>query len=351
MMIQIRILFFAISILFLGSCAIQHNAPITAHPNRSVPPNTTIAFVDQNGTFYPNDWSRIYGKPPKNGRKNAYSLSKLAEEKSLEKELIEFEKMYLNDLKKRLANKKRVFILIHGFNASAKNVTSDYELIQNKLNLNHKDEVIQFYWNGLYTKNPFSGMKTWFNASDYSQYAGKFGLRKILNTLNNKDIYLISHSRGASVVLSALSFAAIDSVKMEELIAYHHIDTNRNDHLLLNNKNRITAIALAPAVGKSDFEIHDEQRDTLIPVAFTTQLKVMHITTNENDIMLKKVIGLLSNKLNPTDLGYKKDTFNELSKSYKFLKMTDFTGQKSHDFTDYIKNPKFNEILKKYNLE
>src|SRR5690606_4737358 len=343
--------FFCYCLLFLvcTSCGIQHNAPSSANPNRQIPPRTTIAFVDQYGSFYPNDWTNVYGMPPRNGRKNAYSLSKLAEEKSLSKDLEKFEKEYLRLLRNHLQSKKRVFILIHGFNAKAKEVTRNYERIQKKINLTNTDEVIQFYWDGLYTKNPFSSLKTWFTASDYSQYVGKFALRKILNTMSNKEVYLISHSRGASVIMSALSSALIDSTKMSDIAENHYVDTaSLQNDLIRNQKNKIYAIALAPAIGKADFEIkHD---DSIYNVLFTPQLKSFHISTNKTDLMLKKVVGWLSNKLNPTDLGYKSDSYEELSKSYKFLNRTDFSGLRSHHFIHYINDRNFNTILKKYKI-
>ena len=349
-LIFMRLFLFQVLFCFMFvSCAIQHNAPSYSNPNRQIPPQTTIAFVDQYGTFYPNDWSKVYGEPPRNGKKNAYSLSKLADEKSLTSDLEKFEDQYLKSLQKHLQNRKRVFVLIHGFNAKAKSVTKNYERIQSKLNITDSDEIIQLYWDGLYTKNPLSSLKTWFSASDYSQFAGKFALRKMLNIMSNKDVYLISHSRGASVVLSALSSAPIDSTKMEDVIANHGIDTlSLKNDLILNKKNRIYAIALGPAIGKSDFEIKKD--DSTYNVVFTSQLKSFHVTTNSTDIMLKKVIGWLSNKLNSTDLGYKGDSYEDLKKTYKFLDKTDFSGQKSHDFEEYIKNPKFNDILKKYKL-
>lgn len=345
-----RLISIVLCVFILGSCGIRHNIPNSSNPNKSLPPHTSIAFVDQNGSFYPNDWNKVYGNPPKNGRKNAYSLRKIAEEKSLINNLDAFEESYLKRMSQHLKDKNRVFVLIHGFNARARNVTSDYEKIQQKLNLGKNDEVIQFYWDGLYTKNPFSGMKTWFNAADYSQFAGKFALRKLLNTMSNKHIYLISHSRGAAVVLSALSYDNLDSTKIADVAEHHFVDTLKSNNLILNRKNTIYAIALGPAVGKSDFEIKHEGSDVVENIGFTPQLRAFHITTNENDLMLKKVVGILANKLNPTDLGYKADSYLELSKKYKFLKRTDFSGQKSHDFTDYIRNRHFNEILKLYKL-
>lgn len=338
-----------IAVLTSG-CAVQHNTPTTANPNTQIPPQTTIVFVDQNGSFYPKDWSKTYGEPPKNAKKNAYSLSKIASDRGKLSELENFEKQFLTKLQKNLKGDKRVFIFIHGYNSKYKDVIKDYKLIYNKLNLQKTDEVIQFFWDGLYSGNPLMKIKTWFTAVDNSQYAGKFGLRKILNVMSNKDIYLISHSRGASVMFSALSSAPIDTTKMSELAELHHLDTLQKEYVLRNRNNRIRAIALAPAIGKADFEIKKEDSDELEMVKFTPQLKTLHITTNKNDVMLRKFIGILSNKLNPTDLGYKGNSFEELSKQYSFLKRTDFSGQKSHDFTRYITNPKFNTITKTYKI-
>ena len=45
-----------------------------------------------------------------------------------------------------------------------------------------------------------------------------------------------------------------------------------------------------------------------------------------------------------------KDLFDELSKNYTFLEETDFSGQKTHEFRDYITNPKFVSILKEFKL-
>lgn len=337
--------------IFLSSCAIQHNFPHSTSPNKTVPPQTTIAFVDQNGSFYPDGWRKIYGKPPANGRKNAFSLSKIAAEKGIENNLHDFENSYLTKLGKHLNTKKRVIILVHGYNAEEQEITEDYERIQHKLDLNSSDEVVQFYWDGLYTRNLFSGMKIWFDASDYSQYAGKFGLRKILNTLSKKDVYIISHSRGASVVLSAISSAALDSVKMADVVAHHYIDSAKSNNILYNRNNKITFIALAPAIGKANFETKAIEKFSAGRIVFTPQLKVMHITTNGNDLMLKKVMGALSDKLVPTDLGFKPDYFGELSRAYPFMKRSDFSGQKSHEFTRYIQNPKFDQLLEIYKLK
>ncbi len=67
--------------------------------------------------------------------------------------------------------------------------------------------------------------------------------------------------------------------------------------------------------------------------------------------MLKKFFGFLSNKLNPTDLGYKADSFNALKKNYTIFSMTDFTGMSSHAFSSYIRNPKFKQMLRAESIQ
>ena len=104
---------------------------------------------------------------------------------------------------------------------------------------------------------------------------------------------------------------------------------------------------LAPAVGVVDFK--DEKGNYK---SYSDQLKSIHSTINGTDFVLGKgKTGLLSKILTPTDFGYSPKTFSELNQQYLFLEKTDFTGQKSHDFKDYIINPKFIEILKKFKLK
>lgn len=340
-------LYFSISII-ITSCAALHNTPKSANPNVVEKPNVLYSFVDQNGNFYPNNWRKTYGTPPPNAKKNEYSLMKIATEKGIEKELSQSENMFLKSVSTQVQSKKRVFIFVHGFNSTAKKSTENYELARSIMNINPStDGVIQFYWDGLTAQNMLGGAKIWFDATNYSQMAGEFGLRRILNAISNKDVYIISHSRGASVVLSALSSPHFNESIKTQTFENHNVDID-DAKILRENKNKITCIMLAPAVGVDDFK--SKYDDVTNFRDFSHQLKKIHITVNNTDPLLKKFIGFLSKTLKPTDLGYKEDAYNQLCDYYTCFVKTDFTGQKSHDFNDYIKNPKFKDILKEYGL-
>ena len=347
-----HIITYVFTAFILASCAAKHNVPLNQNPNKVSKPNQGFSFVDQNGNFYPQDWESKYGRPPKNTKRTSYSLMKNATEKNDVENLKEAEKKYLNQLQDLLKNKSRLFILIHGFNTSENRANESYSLIQKKLKLDtSKDAVIQFYWDGLIAENLLGGVKIWFDATNYSQMAGEFGLRRILNAVKNKDIFLISHSRGASVVLTSLTTVELADSVIEETKEVHNVDVYEDSKNLLENKNKIYAIMLAPAIGITDFQITNPNTKEITYRYFSPQLKVMHITNNESDKMLGKIVGFLSKSLKPTDLGYKSDTFVELQKQYKIIKMTDFTGMKSHKFNNYILNDKFTEILQSYGLK
>lgn len=336
--------------IFLTACAAHHNVPDSQVPNNFIKPNTISAFVDQNGNFYPNQWKTTYGDPPKSAKRDAYSLMKIATEKGIEKQLTTFESRHLNQVGNKLLNKERVFIFVHGINSDYMSSLKNYNYAKNMINVsNTNDQVINFYWDGLVAESLFGGAKVWVQATTFSQTAGEFGLRRVLNTMHKKQVFIISHSRGASVVLSALSTPTYKKSLVERTYKKHNVDIDRLNELKENN-NEIICIMLAPAVGLEDFKSKTEMDSIETFNTFTPQLKRMHITTNETDRTLAKFFGFLSKKLKPTDLGYKADAYNELINYYPFLEKTDFTGMESHEFRRYLRNPKFKDVLKEYKL-
>lgn len=347
-----RYFFYIIIVISLfTSCGLIHNLPDSASPNTGVDPNLWYSFVDQNGNFYPDNWKKNYGIPSNKAARDPYSLMKIATDRGDREQLLAFERSNMLRLSKRIAPKKRVFILVHGFNADEESVVKQYKYIANHIVTNPKtDEIIRFYWDGLRSTSPFRSAKNWFSAASFSQMAGEFGLRRILNNMANKDVYIISHSRGASVVMSAISNPEFNSSFSAQAKDIHNVDIERAKPLL-ENKNRITCIMLAPAIGLSEFQYTDTLSGTKKFVELSQQVKKIHITINGTDKMLKKFFGFLSNKLNPTDLGYKADSFNALKKNYTIFSMTDFTGMSSHAFSSYIRNPKFKQMLRAESIQ
>lgn len=336
-----------LTFLLLASCAATHNTPKSANPNVKENPNIWYSFVDQNGNFYPNQWREKFGNPPLNAKKNEYSLLKIATANGIETDLNASENTFLKTIGTNVKTKKRVIIFVHGFNSTATKSTQNYELARKYMNINPKtDEIIQFYWDGLTSQSLLGGAKIWFDATNYSQMAGEFGLRRILNVIKDKDVFILSHSRGASVVVSALNASAISDDRRQEVLTEHSVNFDTSKQLLENN-NKITCIMLAPAIGINDFYKADTENDFC---DLSKQVEKIHITINNTDPLLKKFVGFLSKTLKPTDLGYKEDAYNQLCNHYILFEKTDFTGQKFHDFDSYIKNPKFKAILKEYKL-
>ena len=168
---------------------------------------------------------------------------------------------------------------MHGFNSTARKSTQNYELAQKFMNINPKtDEIIQFYWDGLTSQYILGGVKIWFDATNYSQMAGEFGLRRILNVIKNKEVYIISHSRGASVVVSALNSNAIRDNQKEAVESIHNVTFDSSNELLENN-NKITCIMLAPAIGVNDFYKADSENDFC---DLSQQIQTIHITINNS---------------------------------------------------------------------
>lgn len=323
--------------LILCSCA-THNIPNTENPNVQIPPNTSVAFVDLNGNFYPENWSTEIGP-----YKRTSSLYLTAKKNNVLEALNNFETKKLAEYRQNLLNKKRVFIFVHGYNNDTAKAKRNYDLLRTKITIHRtEDEVIEFYWDGLVSKDPIGSGKIWFNATGYSQMAGEFGLRKILNEIHNKDIFIISHSRGASVVLSALSNPPYDP-DFRTATKSLGIAVDNNTPLAENN-NRIVSIMLAPAVGEIDFRMVN---DTKVYRKFSLQLKKIHITVNKDDPTLKKYIGL-ENKFNPTTLGYDKTAYDHLNNYYGFFTYDNFDGQNDHSFHVYINDPKFQQMVKAY---
>ncbi|MEP2446241.1 MAG: alpha/beta hydrolase [Balneola sp.] len=332
--------------LALLSCKITHNIPQSQTPNKIVSENTFNIFVDQNGNFFPNFWEKNYGKHKKRG---AYSLNTLAIQNSMEDSLKKSESQTLRDIKNFTSNKKRIVILIHGYNNSESTANKSFNRIREIITPNpSKDAFIEFHWDGLVAYNKSSSIKIWFNATGYSQLAGEFGLRRILNALSHKEILIISHSRGASVVLSALSNPPYNPKFANDTMNFHKIEVGSGEDLKENN-NSINCIMLAPAIGNVDFK---NPRKTNYR-NFSRQLKSIQITINNTDPILKKYIakGRLSDNFNPTDLGYSQNTYNELSRIYTIMDSTNYSGMKSHKFIDYIENPKFKLMISNTGFE
>jgi hypothetical protein len=174
---------------------------------RAQPAETVQVFTDANGTFYPSAWESEMGRP--RSWKADSLLNESNDDPGFRKMIEEGERAQLADLTEFARDKQRIFVLVHGYNNSMNEAEEAYRAVEAKLDTRPGDGVVRFFWDGL-TGSGIGGGKIWFNATGYSQLAGSRGLRRILATFAGKEIYLIGHSRGTSVILSALGNPVYD---------------------------------------------------------------------------------------------------------------------------------------------
>lgn len=335
--------------LLLASCSVHHNVPLADNPNHVTSERGASAFVDQNGTFYPEGWAARYGPPPSSGRHSAWAINTIAHDRldgALDS-LHADEASMLSRFASFLLPKKRVFILIHGFNSSQSESDSSYQLIEDAITFRENDAVIRFYWDGMVASTRLGAPTVWFNSTGYSQMAGIRGLRRLLNQMHGKDVFVIAHSRGASVTLSALSDPPFSADFAQKTLQWHYLDVYQNEPLQ-NNGNRIRAIFLAPAIGAVDFRSQDYPADQGWR-DFGSQLRQLHHTVNPGDPVLFKIVGA-PDTFNPTDLGLRLSVAEEIATHYPLM-THDCLVMRTHAFSAYVQSPVFARMLRAVGVE
>lgn len=311
-------------------------------------------FVDMNGTFYPDGW-RSYAD---GGKLKADSLLNQAVRKpGLDALIAREEARQLADVEAFARGKKRIFVLIHGFNSEIGDSEPPFDTIEAQLDLGPEDGVIRFNWDGLTGKLLGAG-RIWFHATATSQLAGSRGLRRVLARIQGKEIFLISHSRGASVILSALGNPVYhpDFVgKTRQVAAGWHGDYSAllTPPPLPDRHNHIHALMLAPAIGRIDFCDQSQQAaiDRKRPCGklrdLGPQLASLRYTVNRGDPVLDKFIGL-SGKLNPTDLGLKAEVGEAIRAEGGYCGMLGYVFRETepfHAFRRYARHEAFAAML------
>lgn len=348
----------ALTLVILSGCY-AHNFPVansftTSSAQSPLPPNVAQVFVDANGTFYPDDW-RQFGLPRRPWDANSL-LNDAADDPEMRAHIDREEARQLAELSAFAESRQRIFILVHGYNNRVTEALASYDAIEARLPFGQGDGVIRFYWDGL-TGSGLGAGKIWFNATGYSQLAGSRGLRRILNRMSGKEIYLISHSRGASVILSALSNPVYDASFLEDTQAVasswgSEFSNFLRPDALRDGNNRIHIMALAPAVDRIDF--CDSSQQPPDNVAFVcqqfrplgNQVRSFRYTVNALDPTLDKFIGL-SGRFNPTGLGLRREVGERLrTETYPILEAYEFEpAVRSHRFRMYVASPAFSRML------
>lgn len=313
---------------------------------------TVQIFADPNGTFYPSGWTSRMGRP--RSWKADSLLNESNDDPAFRKLIEDGERRQLAELTAFAAPRRRIFVLVHGYNNTMKEAEGAYRLIEERLGTRSDDGIIRFFWDGL-SGTGIGGGKIWFNASGYSQLVGSRGLRRVLSTFSGKQVYLIGHSRGASVILSAISNPVYDPSFLSDTKKVAATwGAGYSDFLtpmaLPNLGNRINILALAPAIDRIDFCDASQQPATERRYACRIykdlgQVVSFRYTVNARDPVLNKFVGL-SAGFNPTGLGLRDEVGETLARRYAFMTPYRYIKpERFHAFSGYVKHPSFNAML------
>jgi hypothetical protein len=368
----------SLALSLLSGCAYRNNYPVTqTFPIKSAPATMGV-YVDANGTFYPDQWSDACPKKCEPFKTNHALLFKGAQEHpqaaAFRARIASEEKRQLADIAQFVEAHQRLFILIHGFNADQSKAKSSYDRIVDRLIRAPGDGVIEFYWDGFVTKprDPkfsIAPPRFWKAATAHSQTAGTRGLRRILALAKNRDIVMISHSRGASVILSALSNPPYSDgfLTQTERLDFDPDDGIDGSPNFLRpvplpggRGNRFHLLMLAPAIGCIDFrrpdfrhrrarEMSKEGCSSVRPLP--SEVKFLGYTLNKNDSVLGKYI-LPSEWYNATDFGYDAALGETLKRNqnWGFLTAFEIKQKHGHRFDCYINDPEFGDMLRAVNV-
>jgi hypothetical protein len=355
----------------LAGCAYRNNYPVTqVFPQAPDDPGVMRVYVDANGTFYPNGWRDKCSATCTKIKRGFSLLTTSLGVTDYRSHIVADEKRQLAMIADYAAAHPRLFILVHGFNTDEEDARESYGRIRDRMALNPGDGVIEFYWDGLVklpSKDAFSiaPLAFWKAATGYSQAAGSRGLRRILALAKNRDIFIVSHSRGASVSLSALSNPPYSNgflTKTERLDfdLTDGLDGSPNflrpAPLPTDTGNRIRLLMLAPAIGCIDFSRADVTRrparimeaEGCVDVRpLRPEVTFFGYTLNDKDSVLGKFI-LPSNWYNATDFGFKPELGMILGERWNVMRAFPIVAKPhGHDFDCYIADPEFGDMLEK----
>jgi hypothetical protein len=348
--------------LGVAGCSASNNFPMSHNfPAPAERPAAVRLFVDANGSFYPDRWQEKI--LPARLAKAKSLLNASVGNPALENWLSEQEAARLNEVAAAASRSRRIFILIHGYNIDEALSAFNFDLVERRIDFAPDDLLIRFHWDGLLGGSyPASG-KVWFNATGYSQLAGVRGLRRVLDRFSGKEVFLISHSRGASVILSALGNPPYDPGfrRQTEALDFARDPAFLQPPELADRGNHIRAIFLGPAIGFPDFwdarcEPRPGQRARCAdPPAsapcpeyrrLSSQLLSIRYTLNDGDDTLNKFVGL-GRYFNATDLGRRAEVGASLKPCYGFpLVEQRIAKTHPHDFVLYAQDPELADMLR-----
>lgn len=255
-----------------------------------------------------------------------------------------------------IKGKSRIFIFIHGVNTSQRDAEDAYRIMEQSIVFQPGDGLIEFHWDGYVADGGIAGIaafRFWFLAVTNSQLAGSRGLRPVLNLMHDQHAILISHSRGASVILSALANPPYDAKFRKDAARLGLLgDRPLDPPPLVEGNNDISVAMLAPAIGEVDFRAKScetvaeakNAKPCTVWRHFSRQLKSIRYTVNPCDAVLNKFVGLAAS-LNPTDLGLDEKVGEVVDNHYPRMISYPLKTTHGHSFIYYAADPEFRTML------
>jgi hypothetical protein len=341
-------------------------------------------YFDRNGTIYPD-----FSIPDNELRKYCTSLSsyyshnlnmfkKILKSYGI-KEVNQFdhtELMILQDsiisricikIDKQSKEYDRINFLIHGFNKASfavqsekKYTTSDSDFIYVKDKIrdlaNKKLFFVQIYWDGLFAKS-LKKLKIWSYAQANSYYVG-LELRKIIGRIDKNQITILTHSLGGNVATTCLFN---DTSKLSKKVKYSY-SYNNYKKLMFDSSyispctKDIKICMIAPAMpGTETFVDYFNRNCAATPGQDWYKFMVVY---NTCDPVLMKFLGnygayhfgstslgvLTKEVRNVIDTFIKHPNYNKIDTlNFSFYK--EGIPNKSHYFTNYADNYRFNKVV------
>jgi hypothetical protein len=231
-----------------------------------------------------------------------------------------------------------VMVLIHGFNNDYAAGELAFSRMRQLINSRfpHDRVFLQVHWDGLYQKGTHGRLpQFWLKASTYSQLAGLVGLRGILNELpEGTPVRVVTHSRGASVILSALGNPKWDASVSRKWPKYddykEFVDMAENKPLKKFQDFRVAMIA--PAIAEFDFECITEKglAKALILIGFNSEDPVL------NKEVLRVDLGLGA-KFNATTLGCSELSYSHIKERFpENIDRVIYRGYADHCLEGYL---------------
>lgn len=342
-----------VALPLLATACYTHNFPDRGqHFIGASDSNRASVFVDANGTFYPSRWEQFF-RPGLSWR--ADSLLREAEgNQALREVLAPEQERQERELAQLFQGKRRIFILVHGFNNNQGDVAEPYSIIEQRLVTGPEDALVRFHWDGYDDRIIGSPLHFWWRAVGNSQMAGSRGLRRLLAMAQpDQQVILIAHSRGASVVLSALSNPPYDQDfrgNTERLTIFQGQRPLDPDPLPRAPPN-IHAILLAPAIGRVDFTsaqcevaFNRDGQSSCDTLRDFPRLATLHFTVNPCDEVLNKYVGW-SNRYNPTNIGLHEQASADILNHYRDFRRYRIETPHRHNFSHYAADPEFGQMM------